>query len=155
MSRLTKTILVALYMVQVGVAFHSHLTTFLSQTIAALVPARDTVRTIVQNVVLAPADRPSTMRNEVSVTPATPLAQMPIAVMAVVGEIQLPYSTDHQTGHDKDRIKRHRRLHGFRGPERYYGNLAASLLKLGPPPGHDLAFAGLCQPLTLFNSQQA
>jgi hypothetical protein len=140
MDKLTKQILVAFYVLQVGVACREQLLHVYEQAVERLAPQAAHVRQVVQNVVLREAQAARGPTSDVAIAPAdSTLSHLP-AALAAVTEITHPVHSHDDGRHDKDRIKRHRRLHKFVGPLRYYDHLAMSIAAIKPPAGHELAF---------------
>ena len=153
MGKITKIILVALYLIQVGVVFHEHVTHVFHQMVEAIrVPSESAVRGIIHHVTLE-SRRDAPVPNKPVLRPAITLAQLPVVLAAISHPPHLPEDGDGKN--DKDRIRRHRRLHRFRGPERFYGNLFERLRNLPPPLGHERAYTEASATIMVFNGAQA
>lgn len=141
MDKITKSILVAFYVLQVCVACREQLLHVYEQTAEAFTTPTAHVRQVVQNVVLKEAVEARGPTSEVSITSVdTVLSHLPVALVAAEHVVHPMHSRDDDKRHDKDRAKRHRRLHKYSGPLRYYDNLAISIAAIRPPAGHELAF---------------
>lgn len=141
MDKLTKQILVVFYVLQVSIACREQLLHVYELAVERLVPQATHVRQVVQNVVFKEAQTARGPTSDVAIASAdNALSNLPVA-LAAAAEITHPmHSHSDDKRHDKDRVKRHRRLHKFVGPLRYYDNLAISIAAIKPPAGHELAF---------------
>jgi hypothetical protein len=141
MDKITKTILVAFYVLQVCVACREQLMHVYEQTAEALAPQAVHVRQVVQDVVLKDVMEARGPTSNVSISAVdTALSHLPVALAAVEHVVHPMHSHDGDKRHDKDRVRRNRRLHKYSGPFRYYDNLAMSIAAIRPAVGHDMAY---------------
>ena len=151
MGKITKILLVILYLAQVEIAFHTQILNLYHHALDAIRPSEVTQQ-IVGNLFWRPVHEvpPGTTS---TLQPAMSLAEVPAALTTLVGEIEVMHPTEEGGHHDKDRIKRHRKLHRFRQRQHCFGNLAKSLRRRRPAPGHDFAYVTTAVPHLVFNGE--
>jgi hypothetical protein len=140
MEKFTKIALVILYLVQIQIVFREQTTDLFHEAISLLGREPATVREVVYNTVLETAAPRAGPTGQMLEPMADALAHTPAAIGILV-EVHHPLH-DHDKKHsEKDRVQRHRRLHGFRSSNLWCDNLARSIQKRAPPAGTRLAFA--------------
>jgi hypothetical protein len=149
MIKVTKVAIAILYLIQVEVIFHGQFEHLWQSLLETLEPEIKTISRSTGRTSLEP-DLPAMSPDGLIIGQPLAIAQGAAAVAAMVSESD-PMHSPEDKRHDKDRPRRHRRLHGFQGLERHFGNLASAIAVIATPAGHELGYWPAATPRTTFS----